>query len=77
MTTGNENLRVWTCTNFRGFNPVGVAAVVVAASEDDALMYLRAALREAGLDEQDWDSLEVTPVPMADGYFYVIVDGDY
>jgi len=70
-----KHLRVWTCDDFRGFYPVGSAAVVVAKDEETARTKLREALEDHGLGEQgDLPLTEVlTDVPGA----IILVDGDY
>ena len=42
-------MKVFTCTEFAGHNPVGTAAVIVSESRQGALQSLRAELRRAGL----------------------------
>lgn len=42
-------MKVWTNTEFTGRYPVGTAAVVVAATAEDAARFLNSALAERGL----------------------------
>ena len=43
-------MKVYTCTSFKGFNPVGTAAVVIAKSEEDAANLLNGHLIAKGLE---------------------------
>lgn len=72
-------LRVWTCTNFRGHWPVGAAATIVAANEDEAKKHLLDALAQIGLtqSEEDAADLKFEELPMVDGLVRVLVDGNY
>lgn len=42
-------MRVWTITGFKGKQPTGTAAVVIADTAEYAALLLNAALAEAGL----------------------------
>lgn len=42
-------MRVWTCTNFDGYWPVGTSAVVIAENEEVALYWLVKELKRIGL----------------------------
>lgn len=49
-TTKGTDMKVWVNTEFTGHYPVGTAAVVVAATAEDAARFLNSALAERGLD---------------------------
>ena len=49
--------RVFVSNDFLGFWPVGTAAVIVAANEDDARRYLNNALTARGLDPNQGGTL--------------------
>lgn len=70
-------MKVFTCTNFTGHYPVGVAAVVIAETAEDAAEDLNYKLRERGLPG------DATPQSMmefpADGResIRILCDGNY
>lgn len=72
-------MRVYTCTNFRGKNPVGVAAVVVATDITDAERVLRQILFDKGLPQKEgWVPLLRLVDTWAAGHYALILnDGDY
>jgi hypothetical protein len=69
-------MKVWTCNDFKGFWPVGTAAVVCAEDEEDARVYLDAILRDAGLDGLDRSDY-VVEFPMNEGEVRILCDGNY
>jgi len=52
-------MKVWTCNNFKGFYPVGSAAVVVAGTKKSARKLLKEALQEVLCDELRDDDFTV------------------
>lgn len=58
---------IWTCNSFTGFWPVGTAAVVRAATADEASTILADALRKQGLPQEE---------PF-EGDVAILCDGDY
>ena len=66
--------KLWMCTDFRGHWPVGTAAVILAETQDDAELKLRARLATLGLP-QDGECLTVAPLP--DDDVVVLCDGNY
>jgi hypothetical protein len=46
-------VKVFTCTSFTGFWPVGVSAVIVAASLSDATAMLHLELANVGLEQKN------------------------
>lgn len=70
-----QTLRVWVCVDFRGFYPVGSAAVVVAKDEAAARTKLREALEDHGLGDQD--EFKLTEVLVDVPGAIILVDGNY
>lgn len=69
-------MRVWTCNDFKGYWPVGSAAVVVADSESEARAALDDELRRMGLDGlRDRD--EVVELDTTSPRVSVLWDGNY
>ena len=69
-------MRVFTCDDFKGYWPVGTAAVIVAESKADAEKRLREHLASMGLrqDDRELTLIELdTHVP----YVCVLRDGNY
>lgn len=65
---------IWTCVDHDGHYPVGVASVVVAATESDARALLDAALKTEGLVPDDYTLERISAdEPCA----YVLNNGDY
>lgn len=63
---------IWTCNSFTGFWPVGTAAVVRAATADEASTILADALRKQGLPQKEAPEME----PF-EGDVAILCDGDY
>lgn len=67
---------VFTCKNFKGHNPVGVGAVVVAANRVEAAQLLSAALTNRGLAQ----SVEPDQMIWVDSFVKgvtILTDGEY
>lgn len=69
-------MKIFTCTQFRGHWPVGVAAVVVAPSIEDAIGMLAGALSEKGL-QQDLDAAQFSEIDTSVPQALVLNDGNY
>lgn len=69
------NLKVWTHNRFKGFWPVGTAAVVVAETREEAGYILNEQLDRMGLPFCDPDQFE--EVPLENGVVRVLRDGEY
>ncbi len=75
-------LKVYTCTTFKGFWPVGAAAVVVAVHRGHALIILRDALKAHGLSGKKNGDEELTledlvEISTSSADVRILVDGDY
>jgi hypothetical protein len=72
-----KELKTYICTDFKGFNPVGTAAVIVAKDRRAAESALRDALTLQGIQQAlDWKpTLDMvdTRFPSVD----ILLDGDY
>lgn len=71
------SMRVWTTTKFEGHYPVGVSAVVIAATAKEAAQLLQDKLHEAGLSPstvnvEDFEEVDTT-TPGAT----ILNDGNY
>lgn len=71
-----SKLRVYTCKNFKGVNPVGVAAVVVAEDAIHAALLLEKELEERGLKQKVKPS-QMKPVINVTPNCEILNDGDY
>lgn len=67
---------IFTCRDFTGHYPVGVAAVVEASDEIEAAVLLNMELRERGLNG-DAAPVNMIPFPFPKERVRVIADGDY
>ena len=69
---------VYTCTKFKGFYPVGVAAVIVAANPERAAELLNYALIEKVLagDVRPEDMIRLCATPN-DERVKILCDGNY
>lgn len=68
-------MKLWINTNFEGHYPVGVGAVVVADSADDAADYLSMFLNERGLPNAKADQFR--EMPFVGGQVEILADGNY
>ncbi len=69
-------MKVFTCSNFKGHNPVGVAAVVVAKDEAAARLQLDIQLRAAGLPGMEAEC-GLTQVRTDRRSVEILCDGNY
>lgn len=70
-------VRVWWTDDFEGHWPVGTAAVVQAADEDQARNMLASALRYRGLKNGLRADSKLHELPEGAPHCVVICDGDY
>jgi hypothetical protein len=70
-------LHVYTCNNFKGLWPTGVAAVVVACDAEDAELMLRNYLTSQGLPQPADRPLVLERVSLAAPKVTVLCNGDY
>jgi hypothetical protein len=70
-------MRVFTCTNFKGRWPVGVAAVITAETREEALRELQEALEVADLPQEGEASLQLVEVDLTVPGVDILLDGDY
>ena len=68
-------MKVFTCTNFEGFYPVGTAAVVVAENVTEADMLLRNKLNSIGLSQDD--ELILEELSLNSSVVVILRDGNY
>lgn len=73
---GVKNMnRVYACTNFRGYWPVGVASVIVATDMRDARRLLNQKLQEVGISvEVEFD---LTEIDLQDKGAVILNNGDW
>jgi hypothetical protein len=73
---GVKNMnRVYVCTNFRGYWPVGVASVIVATDMRDARRLLNQKLQEVGISvEVEFD---LTEIDLQDKVAVILNNGDW
>ena len=70
-------LRVFSCTDFTGYYPVGSAAIVMAMNSEDAATMLNRDLRSIGLPG-DADPRSMIPFPDEnDRLVRILNDGNY
>lgn len=72
--------RVFTCTNFEGFFPVGTAAVIVAEDAYEARQTLQSRLVALGLGRDCHDRYDIEEVDTSDSrpaHAIILRDGDY
>jgi hypothetical protein len=69
-------VKVYVCTGFRGHNPVGSAAVVLAEDAEEAAHILSDELESCGL-KQDIYACDLVQVDAASPRAVILCDGDY
>jgi len=69
-------MMIYTHTDFKGHNPVGTSAVVVAPNRKKAAKLLKAALKEHGL-EQEVDESKFQVLSKGKERAVVLNNGDY
>ena len=68
-------MKIWTNNKFKGYWPVGTAAVVIADSPEQAADYLNVFLAEKNLPDCKPDQFE--EMPFIDGEVRILNDGEY
>lgn len=68
-------MKIWTNNSFKGFYPVGTAAVIVAESKKKAVNYLDKALKEIGLEKSCPDDMK--ELLIVEGNVQILHDGNY
>lgn len=68
-------MKVFYCDTFKGHNPVGVCAIVVAHNKLAARILLKIQLRERGLDLEDKDA--ICEIDTSGPGALILADGDY
>lgn len=69
--------RLYTCTDFRGIWPIGVSSIVVASDKVQARNILLAALKKAGINQPEMNSLTLEEVDMRQAKAIVLNIGEY
>jgi len=69
-------MKVYTCTQFKGHNPVGSAAVVVAPSKFMAVIVLEHELAKCGLHQKIPQGM-LKEMPMDKENAVILCDGGY
>lgn len=72
-------MKVYTCTNFEGVWPVGTAAVIVAASEQEAKTALIKVLKDHGLsgDAYGTEEFDLIEINVNCSSVIILRDGNY
>lgn len=70
-------MKVFTCTNFTGVWPVGVAAVIVAKDRKEARKLFMEELDNRGLIQANPAGLTFEELPLSKSGVTVLNDGDY
>lgn len=68
-------MKVFTCTSFTGHYPVGVSALIVAETEDEARTMLLEELRKEGLPQKH--KIYLTEIALEEKKAIVLQNGDY
>lgn len=71
----SDPTRLWVCTDHAAHYPVGCASIVMANSENDARVLLKAALKESGLNPEEGFTLVELNISMP--FARVLCDGNY
>lgn len=74
---GRTMNRVYSCTDFRGYWPVGVSSVIVATDKKEAKRMLNAKLREAGIPMEGDGNYTLTEIDIQAKGVVILNDGKY
>jgi hypothetical protein len=74
---GKNMNRIYFCTDFRGYWPVGVASVVVAADKKEAKRILDAKLRESNIPIEGDGKYTLTEIDIQTKGAAILNDGSY
>lgn len=69
-------MKLWTCTKFKGAQPTGAAAIVIASDKEQAAKLLEELLTTQGL-RQRIDTNMLERVSMTTPKAVVLFNGDY
>ena len=69
--------RIYACTNFRGYWPVGVASVVVAMDKREARRLLDQKLKAAGIPVETNGSYDLTEIDIQSKGVVILNDGEW
>jgi len=69
--------RLYACTDFRGYWPVGVASVIVATDKREARRLLNQKLEEAGIPIESGVDFNLTEINLQDKGAVILNNGDW
>lgn len=69
--------RIFACTNFRGYWPVGVASVVVASDKNEARELLDKKLKEAKIPVETGGEYDLVEIPLQEKGAVILNNGDW
>lgn len=69
--------KVFTCVDFKGIWPIGVASVVVAENKKEAKRLLLNALLEAKIDQPEVKDLTLQELDLTTSHAVILNNGDY
>lgn len=72
-----EMNRIYACTNFRGYWPVGVASVIVAVDKKEAKKLLDIKLKESGIVVDDGCEYELTEININNKGAVILNSGEW
>lgn len=74
---GRTMNRIYSCTDFRGYWPVGVASIIVATDKKEAKRLLDAKLKEAGIPPEGDGHYTLTEIDIQSKGAVILNDGKY
>lgn len=74
---GRNVYRIYCCTDFRGYWPVGVASVVVARNEAEGRQLLKQKLKEVGIPLEGDGEFNLKEVNTDNPGVFILNDGSY
>jgi hypothetical protein len=74
---GRNMNRIYTCTDFRGYWPVGVASLIIAKDRTEAHRMLKQKLKEAGIPEEGDGKYTLEEVSIDKAGVFLLNKGDY
>lgn len=74
---GKNMNRIYSCTDFRGYWPVGVASVIVAMDKKEAKQLLMRQLRDAGIPKEGDGNYTLTEIDIQNKGVVILNDGKY
>ena len=70
-------MKIYSCTNFRGFNPVGTCAIIIAPTIEIAQTKLETRLAHYGLPQERHWIPELHEISTGIAGVYILNDGEY